>query len=178
MSFSTIAVINYFLKKASKDKIKLNKTKLMHLIIYAHIMHVTCYDRALLAEKLSLMHFGFILKSFEKYFAKLEYDEDITAIKYAACEKACKIKLRNNTMELECKDKMLLDFTQRFLNKIFTRFDRLSTSEAVSVNIGPCSVWYEIACKYKGSHLITDYTPVSNKLLLTLGRVGLNSCAV
>ena len=173
MSYSTIAVANYFIKKSSKAHIKLSKNKLMQIVMYAHIKYILNYDRALLAEKLNLMHFGFVLKSFEKYFAFLNAYEPITKVSYTKCEHYSRILMREHSLEIECDDTEKYKKLCDFLDKIFEKFKLLSDPASVNLNIKPGSIWHELAFnKYKGCHLIRDYTEISNKLLLTLGSVG------
>ncbi len=169
MSYLSMAIANYILKKSKEKNAKISKSKLQNIIISAHLDYLKKFGKPLISEKINLMHFGFIIPSISEYFGILKYDEDINARNYTKCEEACKVGLRKIILGNSVSDPLELRALTDFLDEKIAEFSELSTRESIVRNIKPGSVWHQIAFRgLKGNHLIEDFTEVSNKFLIAV----------
>lgn len=68
MSYSPLAIANYFLEKAKSEGEALTPMKLQKLVYFAHCWYLAYYKEPLLNEKVQAWKFGPVIKSLYKEF--------------------------------------------------------------------------------------------------------------
>jgi len=166
---STVAVANYIIKRFKKAGAKLSKTKLNHVLVYAHLKHLLLTSRPLVVEALSLMHFGLVFESIAKIFENLPYDEDIGPRNYTQTEHDLGIRLRERVLEKEIKDEETLSSIKSLLDECVSIFLDKSDSESARILLDKKGLWYYLAfIETPGNHLINDFTEIDYKDILKL----------